>query len=172
MAEIKSTLDIIMEKTKALTMTEEERETFQRKDWEGKVRGWVQKHFDGIIEIDTFRSNFDTEQKKYPELRQILKTELLKHITLNGDNSEPFRLLEELLGIKSKIFEDLIRSFKSDLDMQWNIKRETLREELKKRKISGSSVVPNPKTDGAWETHIQQLTSRFREQLQSSLDVQ
>jgi hypothetical protein len=171
MAEIKSTLDIIMEKTKNLTMTKEERETFERKDWEGKVRGWVQKHLDGLIESDTLRSTFETEQKRYPELRQILKNELLEHIELDGDNSEIFRLLEELLGIKSKTLKDLILSFKSDFDMQWTKKIEILGEELEKRSISGSSVVPNPKTDVDWETHIQKLTSRFREQLKISTDV-
>jgi len=172
MAEIKSTLDIIMEKTKAMTMTEEERKTFQRKDWEDKVRGWVQKHFDGIIEIDTLRSHFETEQKRYPELRKILKTELLKHITLDGNNSELFRLLDEFLGIKSRNLDNLIHSFKSNLDAQRRERTEKLREELITKKIYGSSVVPNPRTDGTWETHIQELTSRFREQLQSSSDVQ
>jgi hypothetical protein len=37
MTEIKSALDIIMEKTKNPSMTEEERKAFQRKEWEGKV---------------------------------------------------------------------------------------------------------------------------------------
>jgi hypothetical protein len=171
MAEIKSTLDIIMEKTKALTMTEEEKKTFQRKDWEGKVKGWVQKFLDGMIEIDTLWSNFETEQKRYPELRQILKTEVLKHITLNGDNSELIRLMDKFFGIKSKKLDNLIQSLKSDIDAQRREKIEKLREELAKRKIYGSSVVPNPRTDGSWKTFIQELIERFREQLQSSLDV-
>jgi hypothetical protein len=38
MAEIKSTLDIIMERTKNLTMTDEEKASFRRKEAEGKVR--------------------------------------------------------------------------------------------------------------------------------------
>jgi hypothetical protein len=171
MAEIKSTLDIIMEKTQALTMTEEEKITFQRKDWEGKVKGWVQKYFDGIIEIDTIRSNFETEQKRYPELRQILKSELLNHIKLNGDNSELFRLLDEFLGIKLKKLDNLIQSFKSDLDAQRKEKIEKLKDELARRKIYGSSVIPNPRTDDSWETLIQKLSERFREQLQSSIDT-
>jgi hypothetical protein len=37
MGEIKSTLDIIMEKTRGLTMTAEEKREFQRKEVEGKV---------------------------------------------------------------------------------------------------------------------------------------
>ncbi len=46
MGEIKSTLDIIMEKTKGLTMTEEEKGAFRKKEGEGKgafseVSGWI-----------------------------------------------------------------------------------------------------------------------------------
>jgi hypothetical protein len=171
MAEIKSTLDIIMEKTKNLDMTEDEKKAFQRKEWEGKARGWVQKHLDGIIESDTLMSNFETEKKRYPELQQILKTELLENIKLDGDNRKVFRLLEEFFGIKTKTLEALMLSLKSDFDMQWTKKIEILGEELKKRKIYGSSVVPNPKIDGTWETHIQNFTSLFREKLKSATNV-
>ncbi len=38
MGEIRSTMDIIMEKAKGLTMTDEEKEAFRKKETEGKVR--------------------------------------------------------------------------------------------------------------------------------------
>lgn len=171
MAEIKSTLDIIMEKTKTLTMTDEERIAFQRNELQGKVRGWIQKHLDGIMDSETIRSYFEAEQKKYPELGNILKTELLAQINFEGDNRDIFRLLEELLGIKSTIFNNLIQSFKNDLDTLWREYRDTLLYELTKRKIYGTSVIPNPKKDENWEAHRQQLTLRFRQQLQSSIDI-
>ena len=48
MGEIKSTMDIIMEKTKGLTMTEEEKAEYKHKELTGKVRGLIQKFLDGI----------------------------------------------------------------------------------------------------------------------------
>jgi uncharacterized protein YnzC (UPF0291/DUF896 family) len=167
MAEIKSTLDIIMEKTKNLTMTEEERETFQRKEWEGKVKGWVQRHLDGKIDIDTLNSNIENGQRSYLELRHIFKTELLEHVKLDGDNREVFHILEELLGIRTETIEDLMLSLKSEMDSQWTQKMKILGDELRKREIYGSSVVPNPKYDSAWQTYIQKLRSTFREQMKS-----
>ena len=168
MAEIKSTLDIIMERTKNLTMTEKERKAYQRKEWEGKAKGWVQKHQDGIIETDTLKSNFVTEVRNYPELRQILKAELLEQIKLYGDNRKIFQLFEELLGINAKTFEDMILSFKSEMDTQRIKRLRSLEEELRKRKICGSSLVPNPNHDGTWKTYIQKSESDFREQLNAS----
>ena len=43
MAEIKSTLDIIMEKAKKFSVTEEEKQGFKRQELEGKIKGLVQK---------------------------------------------------------------------------------------------------------------------------------
>jgi hypothetical protein len=149
MAEIKSTIDIIMEKTKNLSLTEEERKTFHRKEWEGKVRGWVQKHLDGKNESNALRSNYETQRRRYPEIRQILKNELLERIKIDGDNREIFHLLEELLGIRTETIENHMLSLKIEMDTQWTQKMKSLGDELKKRKIYGSSVVPNPKIDGA-----------------------
>jgi hypothetical protein len=88
MAEIKSTLDIIMERTKNLTMTDKEKASFRRKEAEGKVKGWVQKYQDGVIELDTIKSYFEKEITEYPEVRQILKSQLLDCLKLTGDNGK------------------------------------------------------------------------------------
>ena len=55
MGEIKSTLDIIMEKTKGLTMTEEEKTAFKSKEMEGKVKGALQKFLDGILDVERLK---------------------------------------------------------------------------------------------------------------------
>ena len=52
MGEIKSTLDIIMEKTKGLTMSEEERTSFKEKELTGKVKGLVQKYINGFLRLE------------------------------------------------------------------------------------------------------------------------
>ena len=49
MAEIKSTLDIIMEKAKKFSVTEEEKKGFKRQELEGKIKGLVQKALDGVL---------------------------------------------------------------------------------------------------------------------------
>ena len=49
MGEIRSTLDIIMEKAERVKVTDEDKEAFMKKEAEGKVRGLLQKYLDGII---------------------------------------------------------------------------------------------------------------------------
>jgi hypothetical protein len=52
MGEIRSTLDIIMEKTEGLTISEEEKRAFQKSEIEVKVRGLLQRFIDGILDIE------------------------------------------------------------------------------------------------------------------------
>ncbi len=46
MAEIKSTIDLIMERTRNLTMTEEEKEELRNKELTEKAKGWVVRYLD------------------------------------------------------------------------------------------------------------------------------
>ncbi len=55
MGEIKSTMDIIMEKTKGLTMSEEEKAEYKQQELTGKVRGLIQKFLDGILDLDRLK---------------------------------------------------------------------------------------------------------------------
>ncbi|MGD1153498.1 MAG: hypothetical protein ABR911_11595 [Syntrophales bacterium] len=167
MAEIKSTLDIIMERTKNLTMTDKEKASFRRKEAEGKVKGWVQKYQDGVIELDTIKSYFEKEITEYPEVRQILKSQLLDCLKLTGDNGKILRLLEDILETSTETIENTIQSFKHEMDIL-RIKRiESLGKELKERKIYGSSVAPNPDHGGDWQESILKAESDLREQLKS-----
>ena len=167
MAEIKSTLDIIMERTKNLTMTDKEKAAFRRKEAEGKVKGWIQKYKDGVIGLGALRSEFKKEQTEYPEVHHILRSQLIGCLRLTGDNGKILRLLEEVLGISTSTIKDMIQSHKHEMEILRNSRIESLGEELRKRKIYGSAVVPNPDHDGDSQETILQAESNLRRQLES-----
>ena len=52
MAEIKSTLDLVMERTRHLTMSTEERAGQQKKDFEKKLNGLLQQYEDKVLALD------------------------------------------------------------------------------------------------------------------------
>jgi hypothetical protein len=165
MAEIKSTLDIIMERTKNLTMTDKEKASFKRKEAEGKVKGWIQKYQDGIVELDTLRSEFTKEITDYPDARQIFKAQLLDCLRLTGDNGRILRLFEDILGINTNPIKNTIQSLKHEMETIRIRRIESLAEELRKRKIYGSSVVPNPDHGGDWQESILEAESDLRKRL-------
>jgi hypothetical protein len=158
MAEIKSTLDIIMERTKNLTMTDEEKASVRRKEAEGKVKGWIQKYQDGAIGLDALKSDFKKEVTEYPEVRQILKSQLLDCVKLNGDNGRILGLLDDILGISAESIQNIIQSSNRKIDTLRLKRIKGLGEQLKKRKIYGSSVVPNPNHGGKWQESLEKIS--------------
>jgi hypothetical protein len=165
MAEIKSTLDLIMERTKNLTMTEEEKKAVQKKEWEGKIKGYVRKYIDGIVDIGTMKSYVEIEEPKFPEFRQILKEEILEHIQPDGDNGHMLLLLEESLDLNPKPIVILIASFQNTLDKDMASRKEKIKKDFEHNGISGSSVVPNLDRDASWQKYIQKVKADFRNQL-------
>jgi hypothetical protein len=167
MAEIKSTLDIIMERTKNLTMTDKEKASFKRKEAEGKVKGWIQKYQDGIVELDALRSEFTKEITDYPDARQIFKAQLLDCLRLTGDNGRILRLFEDILGINTNPIKNTIQSLKQEMEILRMERMAAVRDDLRGKKISGSSVVPNPDRDGYLQESILKAESELRKRLKS-----
>ncbi len=64
MAEIKSTLELIMEKTKNLTFSDEEKKALREKEVQGKVRGFITKFMDGVMNLDTLGQGIASFEKK------------------------------------------------------------------------------------------------------------
>jgi hypothetical protein len=167
MAEIKSTLDIIMERTKNLTMSDEEKVSFRRKESEGKVRVWIQKYQNGTIGIDKLKLDIEKEVTEHPEIPHILKTQLLDCLRLTGDNDITLRLLEDILGISEESIKKIIQFFKRKIDTLRTRSIGGLGKELKKRKIYGSAVVPNPNHGVDWQNSILEAESDLKKQLKS-----
>ena len=63
MAEIKSTLDLVMEKTKNLSLSEEERQGQKNEEIESRIRGLLQKFNDQAFSIDKLGSEYQKLQK-------------------------------------------------------------------------------------------------------------
>jgi len=167
MAEIKSTLDLIMERTKDLTMTVDEKKALQRKEWEGRVKGWVQKYIGGTIPLEDLKIQVESCQSKIQELPDIIKAEVVQHIHPENDNASLLQLLEELLDTDAKPIVDLITLFQNNLNASMIARRKAMKKALEQKKVFGSSVVPNLDHDGEWQEYLQKYRLDFKKQLSS-----
>ena len=163
MGEIKSTLDIIMEKTKGLTMTEAEKEELRHKELAGKIKGWVQKYLDDLINLETLKS----ELKKESDIRKILKKELLERLELDGDNEKMFQLIKELLGIKKDPFVIIISNFQKEVARESSKRLDTMKKQLTKKRIFGSAVIPNLNHDTEWNAYYQRVNDDFKKEMRN-----
>jgi hypothetical protein len=154
-----------MERTKNLTMTGEEKASFRRQEAEGKVKGWIQKYQDGVLELDNVKAEFEKEVRDYPDLPNILKSQLLDSVKLNSDNGRLLRILRDVLCADTEDIENTIQSFKQKLELLRSNRTENIRKELTKRKIYGSSVVPNPDRGHDLREDILKAESELRKRL-------
>jgi len=166
MADIRSTLDIIMERTKNMTMSDEERAEFQRQTLTGKIKGWVQKYLDGVIGVKEIKSEIDSESSKaLSEIEKILKNELVGRLDPDSDNEKIFQLLKEVLHMNIDPLEQVIGKFYEDVIIEKARKIRSLRQALEERHISGSAVVPNVDQDASWQTLYEKSIGECKKQL-------
>ncbi|MBE9547062.1 MAG: hypothetical protein IMF10_06170 [Proteobacteria bacterium] len=163
MGEIKSTLDIIMERTKGLALTEEEKEEIRHKELAGKIKGWVQKYLDDLVNLETLKS----ELKKEPGLQEVLQKELQGRLEPDDDNAKIFQLIKELLGIKKDIFVKLINKFQEEAARERSKRLEYMKKQLTKRRIFGSAVIPNLGHDTEWNAYYQKIKDDFKKEVRN-----
>ncbi len=170
MAEIKSTLDLIMEKTKHLTLTEEEKKALHSQEVRGKVRGWVQKCLDGTLDRARLQAEMEREGAGEPELRSELLRELSGRIDPEGENEILFQLLEEVLHRDTAPLREILERFQAELAERIGVKTAGIKSELEEqREISGSAVIPNLDRDPRWKEEREQLINSCLREIRSTL---
>ena len=162
MGEIKSTLDIIMEKTKGLTMSQEEKEAFQKKETAGKVRGFLQRYLDCVIDLEGLRAELSgLGESGHVKARELLKQESLGRIELGADNDRLLQVLEEVLGLQAGRIQESLSAYGDELTKKRKKREKELLKGLKKRGIFGSAVIPNVEADAEWEKYMLKTKEEF-----------
>jgi hypothetical protein len=172
MAEIKSTLDLIMERTKGLTMTDEEKRAFKERETAGKIKGLVQKYIDGLIDLDRCQAEVTAlkrEVKDEATVNRLFGKECLDRIELGKDNERLLGVLETSATVDVPKLRKSTRKFEALLEQQKAIQEKALIAELRKRGISGPSVIPNLDADPKWKEYLGRMKKSFKEEVQSLL---
>jgi hypothetical protein len=168
MGEIKSTLDIIMEKTKGLTMSDEEKKAFKAQEMARKVRGLIQKHLDGILEMDGLKIEAAALAETDEDMvKTMIRKESIPRIEI-GENNEPIlRILEETTGLDTVSIRKALKDFEGRLEQQKGVREKELIKSLDKKGISGSAVLPNIHADREWSRYVAEIKKEFQERVTS-----
>ena len=167
MGEIKSTLDIVMEKTKHLSMTNEEKLAKEKENVSAAIKGLVQKYQDQIFSTEMFRKELGSLHQQYTfEEKDVLLHEILKRLDLESDNGLLLELIKENFNIDSVKFEEMLNQYMDEIKKSAENKVEDIRKDLKEKYfISGSAVVPNISSDPSWHTEVNDIKNRFHSEL-------
>ena len=166
MGEIKSTLDIVMERTRDLTMTEEEKHDLRKKELTGKIKGWIQRYADGHVGLDRLAPEIERERGESPQdIDGILRKELIERLQPDGDNRKTFELIERFSVLDTASLKGVIADFQKQLVEKREERLREMGEELKGRGISGSALVPNLARDVDWDLFFRERLAEARERL-------
>jgi uncharacterized small protein (DUF1192 family) len=169
MGEIKSTLDLVMERTRHLSLSAEEKARQQREDFEKRLHGLLQQYADGALSVDELGERIAALQTECKITgRQIPLQAVFKRIDPKGDNQCWLDFLAELAPA---VRDPLQEALSAHRRQQAGLMRECearIREDLARRHgIEGSAVVPNPQRDAAYGEHLAAL----RHQTQSRIEA-
>jgi hypothetical protein len=162
MAEIKSTLDLVMERTKHLTLSAEEKLEMQLQDFVKKVPGYMERLLGGALTPEELLNEIKTQPRELSERahREIAR-QLSRTLDLTDRTSPLIPALEMLADpgwaemlVEIKRCRSEYRKAAADLQRQ---ARERMLARLAAEGIRGSAVVAKLEGDEFWETEDRRL---------------
>ena len=163
MGEIKSTLDLVMEKTKNLSLSDEERQGQKNEEIESRIRGLLQKFNDQAFSIDKLGSEYQKLQKDYDlsENASLIK-EICRQIELGKDNHALFELLARFKVTDIEGITSVLHEFDDVIDAAARERSKILHAKLAEEHfISGPAVVPNLEADNAWREQAGEIRAKY-----------
>lgn len=167
MSEIKSTLDLVMEKTRHLTLSPEEKEAQHRIEAENRLKGLLQKYKDNLLRKENLKKELDSLKTTYGlNVDKILADLLLNRLNLGRNNSLFLDLLNDFCELNVKGLEAIFQKFREAVRSATEERVEHIRSDLaKNRCISGSAVVPNLESDKEWMSLLGRIQNEYNQML-------
>lgn len=168
MAEIKSTLELIMERTKNLTLTDAEKNQLKQTEAEGKINGLVQKYLDGFVGAQALREEVGKERQACPFFGSMLKTTFITRLQPHENDEKILHALEQVLGLDIAPFQKKILQFRHKVKEIKEDRHISLSNALKKKGVSGTAVIPNPTHDRDLQKTLEAMREHLIEQLKEA----
>ena len=165
MGEIRSTLDIIMEKTKGLTMSDEEKRALREREISGRIKGLVQRYRDSLLALDRLKVEMGHLQERDKDAAdRLMREELFMRFEPENENDGLLRVLEEIFKVDAEPIRQRFSDLKAELEEDRSSYERVLLERLKKRGISGSALMPNVVADRDWQALVSRKIQKAKEE--------
>lgn len=166
MGEIKSTLDLVMKKTRHLTLSAEEKQQQSRLQKQKLFKGLLQRHLDGLLSLEQLKDQIQQMQKTTGLDAARMRTEIFDRIGLDQDNALWLAVAKELFGFDCSGLDAVLEEYRLALDAAEKQRRNDLKDALAQTSsIKGSAVVPNLEADPQWVSEWNGIRTCFQEML-------
>jgi len=155
MTEIKSTMDIIMEKLNKIGISEEEKRKIIKKEAEDVAKKLITRYIKKMSVQDIIKELESIKSEKRDEIKNALINECIKRIEpYSKHNKNIFKLLELLTEKDINPLREVVSSLEERLKKEREKHSQYLISRLKQREIYGFAVVPNIEADQEWKKKI------------------
>jgi|WetSurMetagenome_2_1015567.scaffolds.fasta_scaffold71083_3 hypothetical protein len=147
MAEIKSAIELAMERTKNLVMGDDEKKEFVRKDREDRLRAVMRRFLEGIIDGEECLREYKHIDGEKAQKSALFLDLIIEEFRISTENEMLFALLEiigeDAGGGLAREAQTLKSWFQKELAAREEGIRKGIVSRLKDLGISGTAVVPN-----------------------------
>lgn len=169
MAEIKSTLDLVMERTRGLSMTDKEKKEMKDKELSGKVQALLERYSNDYMGLKWLKTELNNMGKENdPKIGKSLKIEILERLSPNGDSDKLLEALEGVLGVRTDVYREIIAEYNKVLMQRRDKFSEKMTADLCVQSISGSAIIPNIEADPGWKADLEKMSDDFRQKIRSA----
>jgi len=175
MGEIKSTLELAMERTKKFAISEKEREEMKQKEVLQKAASLFHRYHDGLLSPhDILRQIDKMEKETATTVKELLLSRWIDALSLDDEQEKIFKgieLLEQRNIDEAKHgFRSLFSRYQREKEKIKEKVRLQLIEDLRKDGISGSAVEPKFEGSKLWEKENEGLDHSFKIALEEIKD--
>ena len=167
MAEIKSTLDLVLEKTRHLSLSSREKREITKQELEKRIKGMLQKYQDGILtpaELETEYRSIAEEDIQTAD--RVLVEEIVGRLDLRENNAPLFEALTQIAGFDTAGLESVADESRDAYRLAAERRSMDLKNMLSRDyRISGSAVVPNLAVDEPWQRQEREIAAGFKNSL-------
>ena len=170
MGEIKSAIELAMERTKGFVMDAKEKEQSLIQEAEQKLKGLLRRFLEGSIGSEEVLAQLGKIELPEPMKKRLFCDVAVSVFDVATDNARLFELLLLLNGDMAKdLKKDLVslqKQFSSEMDKRKTDVRKQILGRLKTAGISGNAVEPNLEAWEEWDQAVAETRNVFKERLE------
>ena len=168
MGEIKSTLDLVFEKTKNLTLSDQEKLSLAHEKLDKKVQGFCNRYLDNFFPASRLKDEMEKIVSNDRELAyKFFRKYLLSRFDLDGDNLLIVSALSEIASYDIGSLKNLQKEYNSEKEGTKKAVTEKSLLALKESGVSGSAVAVNLDNIPEWNEFLKTLHKTYQERLQT-----
>ena len=171
MGEIKSSIELAMERTKKFAISEKEKEEIKQKEVLQKATSLFHRYREGHLPLNNILKEIGRMEKKTAIMvKEFLLSQWIDALSLDDGNERIFKGIESLKGrsideVKQK-FHSLLSQYQEEKERVKEKVRVQLTETLRKDGIYGSAVEPNLEGAELWKKENEKLDLSYRMKLE------